>query len=175
MGAHSSLQRHSVLGFANTNTSSFLSVSTTCLANYNYQYFFYSEIIICYFSVSNKSASQWTLHRQEAVCRMLGLPVCLGRKISNDSPLYRLPQLVKSYKTFHKNARTSHAEGSPFSEFKLYLTYWYSYSKKDANRFLKSRNILFACISDVVDSSWHSYSTVISYLKSQTTKSAYGD
>lgn len=41
--------------------------------------------------------------------------------------------------------------------------------------FWRAGTFFFACISDVVDSSWNSYSTVICYLKSQTTKSAYGD
>lgn len=39
MGVDSSLQTHSVLGFANTSTLSFLSISTTCLENYNYKHF----------------------------------------------------------------------------------------------------------------------------------------
>lgn len=39
VGVYFSLQKYSVLEFANTNTLSFLSAYTTCLANYNYQYF----------------------------------------------------------------------------------------------------------------------------------------
>lgn len=80
MGMYFSLQKYSALGFADTNTVSFLSSYTTRLASYNYQYSFYSRIIICYFCLSNKRTESCSPHKQDS-CAWGNLPACTMGKI----------------------------------------------------------------------------------------------